>query len=98
MNSQSKEAEKKVENRTKEKESDDSVLTSNIFNFLIVLTIVGTGLIIRTFNQLKQQLLDLKHPAYKFPCLEDFSISLICAAILMVKYILNFFTGYKNFN
>jgi len=84
MNSQSKESDMKVENRTKEKEPDDSVLTSNIFNFLIVLTIVGTGLIIRTLNQTRQELLELKHPEYKFPSFEDFSISLICAAILMV--------------
>jgi hypothetical protein len=90
MNSQSKEPELKVDNRSKEKDSDESVLTSSFFNFLIILTIIGAGLIIRTLTQSRQALLDIKPSNYKFPSFEDFHISLFCAVIIMVLKYLNY--------
>ena len=86
MKTQCKESDLKVEVIRKEKEPEESVITNSFFNILIVLTIIGTGLIIQKIGESRNALLLLKEPSYKFPLYSDIYMAFIAVAILIVIF------------
>jgi hypothetical protein len=85
MKTQSRESDMKVEGKPREKESDESVITNSFFNFLIMLTIIGTGLIIHKIGEGRNSLIQLKEPTYKFPQYSDIYMAFIACGIFIVK-------------
>jgi hypothetical protein len=84
MKYRKKETDQQIQNKTKEKETEESILTNNFFNLIILFTIIGTGLIISRVKKLREELLEIKHPSYKFPHIQDFYYAIASAIILTV--------------
>jgi len=88
MKTQSRESDMKIEGKPREKESDESVITNSLFNFLILLTIIGTGIIVHKIGEARNTLQQLKEPSYKFPQYSDMYMAIIACGVFIVKIFL----------
>lgn len=72
-----------TEEKTNKRDEKEEKITNVLFSFLIVLTAMGTSMMIYKLPEFTNDLAE-RNPSYNFPKLSDMSIALICVVILII--------------